>query len=290
MPENEKSKVANSTSLTAIFLMVFSGALLLFLLGIYLVVALHSENIVAYLKEHTAIVFEIDGENKALVAEIKGDERLRPESITYVTKEEGLAFMQEEMGGQILPEDMSNPFSDLITSFVRAEFTAESELEKLRADWRGKNGILDVYFQNDYLTFWDVWKRRLFAVTAAAAAVLLVITVMLIFNTVKLTVFMKKRSIEILELVGASWSFIRAPFIRVAIKMGLVSALLASVMIALALSVLVWKVPYLREYFNWYFMVTTIVVLILIGVFMQLVSTHVVLQRMLKATVSHLKS
>ena len=269
--------------------MVFSGALLLFLLGIYLVVALHSENIVAYLKEHTAIVFELEGEKKDLVADIKSDERLRSESITYVTKEEGLTFMQEEMGGQILPEDMNNPFSDLITSFVRAEYTQESELKKLRADWKGQKGILDVYFQNDYLTFWDVWKKRLFAVTAAAAAVLLVITIMLIFNTVKLTVFMKKRSIEILELVGASWAFIRAPFIRVAVKMGLVSALLASVMIALALSVLVWKIPYLREYFNWYFMLITIIVLILIGVFMQLVSTHLVLQRMLKATVSHLK-
>jgi len=293
MDESRRGKVANSTSLTAILLMVFSGALLLFLIGLYFFIGLHSENIVTYMKEHTAIVFEIGEDSEdgnALISEMRKDDRLRPESIEYITSDEGLTFMQEELGADLLPDEMENPFSDLIISYVKVAHTDTEELDQLRSDWVKSKGIQDVYFQNDYLQFWDVWKGRIFRFTAYATLILLFITVMLIFNTVKLTVFLKKKSIEILELVGASWPFIQGPFIRNAIKMGLISALLASIFIAMLLSFVVWQNPFLVDYFNWYYMVLTILVLILFGVVLQYVSTRIVLSRMLKGTIEHLES
>lgn len=293
MSSTNDSKVGNSTSLTAIFLMVFSGALLLFLIGIYLILGMHSDNIVTYLKEHTAIVFELESNldsANALVAQLKLDERLRSPSVEFISAEEGLKFMRKEMGGQVLPEGMENPFSDLITSYVKVLHTDKASLDQLRTDWLDEKGVADVYFQNDYLKFWDEWKGRILKFTLFATLILLLITVLLIHNTVKLTVFMKRKNIEILELVGASWDFIRTPFLRVALKMGLVSALLASVFLAFILSILVWQQPFLADYFNWYYMVLTILSLILVGVLLQYVSTRVVLNGLLKNTVEHLKS
>ncbi|MDX1683772.1 MAG: FtsX-like permease family protein [Saprospiraceae bacterium] len=293
MSKGTKSRTESASSLTAVFLMIFSAALLLLLIGTYILAGLHSENIVKYLKEHTAIVFELNSSDpsviKTLTEDLKEDERLRSNTIEHITSEEGLDFMQDEMGTDLLPEGMDNPFSDIVSSYVKEAYTSEEELHSIREDWMGKFNISQVYFQNDYLAFWDEWKGKILRITAISALFLLLITIMLIFNTVKLSIYTRKHSIEILELVGASWNFIREPFLRVAIKMGIISALLASILIALFLSVFLYNTPGLIDYFNWYYLLVTIVILIVLGVVLQWLSTYIVINQSLKHAVSSYK-
>lgn len=293
MSKGTNAGAESATSLTAVFLMIFSAALLLLLIGMYVLAGLHSENIVRYLKEHTAIVFELDdnhqGSPVSLISSLKEDERLRESTIEYISANQGLDFMQKEMGTDLLPEDMVNPFSDIVSSYIKEAYTGDKALDQIRQDWAGQKGIKQVYFQNDYLAFWDEWKARILRVTAFSALFLMLITIMLIFNTVKLSIFTRKASIEILELVGASWQFIREPFLRVAVKMGVISALLASILIALFLSLFLYNTPGLIDYFNWYYMLTTIVLLILVGILLQWASTYIVINRSLKHAVSNYK-
>lgn len=290
MSKGKKSGGDGTNSLTAVFLMIFSAALLLLLIGSYVLLGLHSDNIVKYLKEHTAIVFELDKENSEqtqdLMKALSEDNRLREGAIEFIPAEKGLEFMQDEMGTDLLPDGMENPFSDIISCYVKEPFTGDQALTELRNEWTGRFNIAQVYFQNDYLTFWDEWKNRLLKITGLSSIFLLLITIMLIFNTVKLSIYTRKSSIEILELVGASWKFIREPFLRVAIKMGVISALLASILIALLLSVFLYNTPGLIDYFNWYFMLITIVILILLGIFLQWLSTYIVINRSLRNAVS----
>ena len=288
-----RSKNDGAASLTAVFLMIFSAAILLLLIGMYLVIGLHSENIVKFLKEHTAIVFEISEDVRHDEGDIskllKEDKRLRPSTIEYISAEDGLKFMQEEMGRDLLPDDMENPFTDLISSYVLEQFTSDEALAQIKVDWEGMSGIEKVYFQNDYLIFWDEWKQRIAKATGISVLFLLIVTILLIFNTVKLSIYTKNESIEILELVGADWNYIRQPFLRVATKMGIISALLSSIFIALILSLFLYQTPGLIDYFNWYFMLSTILVLIVIGVLLQWVSTYIVVNNSLKQAVSNYK-
>lgn len=290
MSKGTSTRSDNSSSLTAVFLMIFSAALLLLLIGMYVVIGLHSDNIVTFLKEHTAIVFELDqkasDETDLLVTALSKDERLRAKTIRHIPAEEGLRFMQEEMGTDLLPDGMDNPFSAIVSSYVKEAFTGEKELDKIRLDWTGQFNISQVYFQNDYLSFWDEWRSRIMKITAVSALFLLIITIMLIFNTVKLSIYTKKNSIEILELVGADWKFIREPFLRVAIKMGVISALLASIFIAFLISLFLYQTPGLVDYFNWYYMLITIALLIGIGILLQWVSTYIVINRSLKHAIT----
>jgi cell division transport system permease protein len=197
--------------------------------------------------------------------------------------------MQEEMGTDLLPEGMDNPFKNIISSFVKEAYTSSEELETIKLSLSGKLGIENIYFQNDYLDFWDNWKGKIFRVTGLSSLFLLLITIMLIFNTVKLSVLTKKSTIEIFELVGASWDYIRKPFLRVAVKMGIISALLASIFIAFILSLILYRTPGLIDYFNWYYMLLTIGVLLVIGVLLQWVSSYIVVGRSLKRAVSTYK-
>lgn len=288
-----RSNNDGATSLTAVFLMIFSAAILLLLIGMYLIIGLHSENIVKFLKEHTAIVFEISEAEKLNIANIslalQKDERLRPSTIEHISAKEGLEFMQKEMGRDLLPDDMENPFTDLISSYVLEQFTSDEALMSIKEDWEGRTGIDKVYFQNDYLIFWDEWKQRIAKATGISVIFLLIVTILLIFNTVKLSIYTKTESIEILELVGADWNYIRRPFLRVATKMGIISALLSSILIALVLSVFLFQTPGLIDYFNWYFMLVTILILIVIGILLQWVSTYIVVNKSLKQAVSNYK-
>jgi cell division transport system permease protein len=92
-----------------------------------------------------------------------------------------------------------------------------------------------------------------------------------------------------LELVGADWNYIREPFLRVAIKMGVISALLSSILIALVLSIFLFQTPGLIDYFNWYYMLITILILIATGVLLQWMSTYIVVNKSLKQAVSNYK-
>ena len=282
-------------SLTGVFLMIFSLALLLILLGIYLLVGLHSAEITRFLKESTTIVFELeDGlaqeERDALTKMLTADPRLIAGSSDFVSKSDALDFMKEELGERFLPDSIENPFSDIVSVKVKAAYTETEELAGISDDYRKDSNVQAVHYQNDYLDYWQVVKKRIFQFTMIITLFLLVLTVMLIYNTVKISLFTKNYSITLLENLGASWSFIRNPFLRVAIKMAVTSALLASIVLAGILTSVAWLIPEMVDYFNWTYMVVAFVLLMIFAIALQYFSTYVVVNRSLNEAVSHFKS
>ena len=282
-------------SLTSVFLMIFSLALLLILIGMYVVVALHSAEITRFLKESTTIVMELRDDMESeqrdtLTSILTADPRLIAGSSSYISNEEAMEFMREELGEKFLPDSLENPFSDILSVKVKAEYTSEAELILISNDYQEDNFVQTVYFQNDHLDYWQLIKKRIFQVSMVITIVLLILTVLLIYSTVKISLYSKQYSITLLESLGASWSFIMNPFLRVAVKMGVVSALVASIALAALLSLLAWRVPEMVDYFNWTYMVVTFVLLSIFSIALQYFSTKLVVNRSLNKAVRHFKS
>ncbi len=290
---NSKNDVNEGAGLSGVFLMIFTMSTLLFMLGIYIILALHSENIVRYLKERTTIVLELKEASKLeadnIVKTLSGDERVISSSAIFVGKDQALTFMREQLGENLMIDSLGNPFNDIIEVNLKAQYTGDKELSQWSQAWKDHPAVSWVYYQNDYIDLWGEWKKRLWKWTGVSALILLMVTILLIFNTVNLSIVQRKSSIEIMELVGAEWAYIRRPFLRVSIKIGLVAALFASVLLALLCIAFALKTPHLINYFNWYFMLITLVVLLAIGVSIQYLSTKAVVNRALKQAVAHLR-
>jgi len=151
-------------SLTGVFLMIFSLALLLILLGIYLLVALHSAEITRFLKESTTIVFELkegvdQDQRDLLTKKLTADPRLIAGSSLFVSKSEAIDFMKDELGERFLPDSIENPFSDIVSVKVKAAYTESNELEGISKDYMKQPDVRAVHYQNGYLDYWKVVKK-----------------------------------------------------------------------------------------------------------------------------------
>jgi len=110
----------------------------------------------------------------------------------------------------------------------------------------------------------------------------------LINNTVRLTIFSKRFSINTMKLVGASWSFIRWPFLRQAITLGIISAVGADVVICLFLHW--WQViePELHTVVGWQMLSVVATAVLIFGLLITMLCTYVSLGKYLRMSSNEL--
>jgi len=165
---------------------------------------------------------------KQLMATIKRDPRVL--SVTYIPRAEGLRQMSERLRGQIDTALLtSNPLPDALRirvvdpAQVTAVAGAVAKLPK----------VGDVEFQRDaverLLRFVDVMGK----IGLAFVGLLVLTAAIIISNTIRLTVYARRREIAIMQLVGASGTYIRLPFIFEGLVTGLAGALVAVILLAL---------------------------------------------------------
>ena len=183
-------------------------------------------------------------EAKALVAKLAGDKRIA--SVAYIPKADGLRQMRERLRGQI---DTSLLTSNPLPDALRVRVVRSDSVPNVAASIRKLPGVANVEYAQDavqkLLRISDVLGR-----IGLGIVVLLVLTAAIIIsNTIRLTVFARRREIGIMQLVGASGTYIRLPFICEGFLAGIIGAGLALGMLALArmqlLPKLVLALPFL---------------------------------------------
>jgi cell division transport system permease protein len=166
---------------------------------------------------------------RAAIAAIRSDARVQ--SVAYVPKAEGLRRMRERLRGQIDTSLLTtNPLPDALhVRVLDADMVAAvaAHIHKLPH-------VADVEYAHDaverLLRLSDVVGK----VGIAILALLIFTAAIIISNTIRLTVYARRREIAIMQLVGASNTYIRLPFICEGLIDGLLGALLALVVLAIA--------------------------------------------------------
>jgi cell division transport system permease protein len=159
---------------------------------------------------------------KRLATTLKRDRRVK--TVTYVPKAEGLRQMRERMRGQI---DTSLLTSNPLPDALRIRVVDPNDVHAVADAVRKMPGVANVEYQRDFvdrlLRLYDVMSK-----IGVTFIVLLVLTsAIIISNTIRLTVFARRREIAIMQLVGASGTYIRLPFICEGLLDGLIGAALA---------------------------------------------------------------
>ena len=221
-----------------------STSLLLILLGLVVLLSLTARVVANSVRENLTVTVVLDDDVLTADAERLQDTlsaKSYVSSIEYISREQALEEQIESMG--IDPTDFlgANPFSISMEIKVRPEYSCNDSLQWISEELRGVKLVADVLYQKDLVESLNRNLHRASFFMLAVAVLLIIISLSLINNTVRLSVFNHRFILHTMKLVGAKWSFIRRPFLIRGFWIGVASALIAD---AAILSGIYWASTY----------------------------------------------
>ena len=153
-----------------------------------------------------------------------------------ITREQALANWEAETGEDLEQTFGVNPLSPEIAFRVAAQYTAPKSLEQISARLKEIPGVEEVAAPDaSMVSAMNSNIERMTIILGGIAIVLVIISFVLIHNTVHLSIHSRRFTIHTMQLVGATNGFIRAPFIRNNLLCGVISGLIASALLALTI-------------------------------------------------------
>lgn len=207
-----------------------STTLVLVLLGTIVLFVLTAHNLSNYVKENinvsALISDDLDSlQIKNMQASLQGANYVK--EITYISKEQAL---EEEIKAQgIDPTEFlgTNPYTASFEIKVNADYATPESMDKIVKQLKDNPDVVDVVYSQDLIKSVNKNIRKVSIILLIIAALFTYISFALINNTVRLTIFAKRFLINTMKLVGASWNFIRKPFLIQSLTLGIISAIIA---------------------------------------------------------------
>ncbi|MEY2962745.1 MAG: hypothetical protein RL754_6 [Bacteroidota bacterium] len=152
-------------------------------------------------------------------------------SATLVSKEDAAAALKADLGEDFVSFLGYNPLSNTIDLKLNADAVANSDLEALRTELVSDPHVVDVLYDPDLIGLVNDNIEKITYILFGAVLVLLVVALALINSSIRLSIYSKRFLLKTMQLVGATPAFIRRPYIYNSLLLGLLSALLSSVML-----------------------------------------------------------
>lgn len=217
---------------------IISVALVLLILGVLAMVAIAGNSGADMLRGNIGFIVKLERQAPETEANrLKQYFTSSPavESFVYSSAEEILASESQYLGEDIAALVDVNPYGSEFDVKVTPAYANVDSIEALSALITADPAVSEVMTESAIVAAVNAAVDRMTWILLAIAAALLVISVVLIFNTVHLAVYSRRFVIHTMKLVGATGAFIRAPFLRAGAVNGLVSALIASLLLFAAL-------------------------------------------------------
>ncbi len=212
---------------------VTTTAVCILILGMGLLVDAHVEGIVRNVGQDVAITAffpeDIDQERiDEVAASVEGYPEVNESA--YVSKEEALERFRETFAEQ--PDIAGSISSDVLPASIEIQLNNSSDSSAVADRLRAEG------FQDDEIRYPQQTVDRLNQITGyliwglrGATALFFVASVLLIFNTIRLSIFARRKEIEVMKLVGASDTFVRTPFVLEGLVQGLIGAIPAALLV-----------------------------------------------------------
>ena len=224
-----------------------STTLVLLLLGLVVFFVLAAHNLSIYVRENINFSVLISDDMKEADI-LKLQKRLDKEPFVkhteYISKKQALKEQTEAMGTD--PEEFLgyNPFTASIEIKLHSDYANSDSIAKIEKLIKKNTNIQEVLYQRELIDLVNENIRNISLVLLTLAVVLTLISFALINNTIRLAIYSKRFLIHTMKLVGASWGFIRRPFLRRNIWSGVLAGIMAD---AILMGAAYWLVSYEPE-------------------------------------------
>ena len=211
-----------------------STMLVLLLLGMVVFFVLTANNLSVYVRENIAFTALVNDDLKETqIIKLQKDLNAKPyvKQTTYVSKEQALKEQTAAMGTDPSEFLGYNPFSPSIEIRLNAEYAHPDSIQWIEKELLSGKKLVEVSYPQDLLDSVNRNIGKISLVLLGFAVLLLLISFALINNTIRLAIYSKRFLIHTMKLVGASWSFIRRPFLVRNLWIGVFAALLADALL-----------------------------------------------------------
>lgn len=219
--------------------------MVLLVLGLVVFFGLTARNLSVYVRENIGFSILLSDEMREGDI-VKMQRQLNQEPYVrqseYISKKQALKEQTEAMGTDPAEFLGYNPFKPSIEVKLNNRYANSDSIALIVKALKKNKYVQEVTYPKDLMDAVNKNIRGISLFLLALATVLTFISFALINNIIRLTVYSKRFLIHTMKLTGASWSFIRRPFVRRSVAMGVVSALLADAMLWLgAQRLLQWE-------------------------------------------------
>ncbi len=224
-----KRKARSRRGLQVVTLCI-STTMVLVLLGMVVFFVLSAHNLSAHMKENlTVTVMLKDSVSLNDARHFCRDLYHRPYShnIDYISKEQAKREQVKELGSDPSEFLGFNPFPATLEIKLNADYANRDSLKWIAKEIRKDSRVSDMAYMEDLMDKVNANLSRVSLILLVLAVLLTFVSFSLISNTVRLSVYANRFVIHTMKLVGASWGFIRRPFLRQAMGVGLIAAILA---------------------------------------------------------------
>ena len=232
---------------------IISISLVLFMLGLLGLIVLNAKQISDHVKQN--IGFSIYLQDEISPAELKSlQEKLLAKPYTnrieYIDKEAAATMLKEDLGEDFVEFLGYNPLAGSIDVYLNADFAETESMNQISAELKKFKKVKEVSYQPDLISEVNDNIQKIGLVLLGFSVLLLIVVIALINNTIRLAIYSKRFLIKTMQLVGATSGFIRRPFVGRGVLNGIISGLIA---ILLLVGVLYWvskNIPELMELQN----------------------------------------
>ena len=209
---------------------VVSIALVLFMIGILGLVLLKSTKVANHFKEKVVMtLFLNDNVTKEQLEELKTT--LKKESFTknllYITKEEAAKAYKKDLGEDFLQFLGDNPLKNGIDVYLNAAYVTPEKMLEIETKYQKNELIAEVNYDKPLVNLLTKNIQRISFWLLVLSGFFGLVAIILINSSIRLAIYSKRFNIKTMQMVGATKSFIRKPFIWQSIKLGLLGALIS---------------------------------------------------------------
>ncbi|MFO7790295.1 MAG: cell division protein FtsX [Bacteroidota bacterium] len=233
--KKRERKIFKSRIRGALVTTVLSMTLVLFLLGIVGYLMLNAQKLSEHVREsiNLSIKLKDEARNPEVIAFKKNLEKLSFVRYTeFISKEEAAEQLKEDLGEDFIDILEYNPLWGSIDVYLQSDYTNPDSVAMIESRFLDYENLVDeVTYQKDLLYAVNKNIKNISLVFLGFAVLLLLISFALINNTIRLMVYSKRFNIRTMQLVGASRSFIRRPFVLTGVMEGIIAAILACLLL-----------------------------------------------------------
>ncbi|MDA9693311.1 permease-like cell division protein FtsX [Cytophagia bacterium] len=293
----ERKKIAKKTFGNFPFIsVIFSVTLSLLLLGLFSFFLLSSFNVKNYLESNTEINIYLNKKiSPSQIEQIKRTLYTKEYSLTntestlnYVSSEEAAKNFQSEIGEDFVDFLGNNPLRDLIILKINSDYFDLERLNIIESDILKIPGVYQIEYSKELIDNINKNVANISFVFIGLFLILLIISVILINNTLRIALFSQRFLIRSMQLVGATANYILRPFILRGMMYGLIAGIISSGMLYVIIEIADRKISNLELVISLEQLGVIFISLIFTGIIMVILSTYSAVSKYLNSTLDEL--
>ena len=231
-------KIKNKRLITSYISIVIIMSIVLFLFGFFGVFVISSSSIANSFKENFSIsVFFKENAKQIEVSELQNQLLMSDylEKLTYVSKENAVLIMKEEYGEDFIKDLGYNPLVNSIDINLKSKYVETIKIDSISEIIKMNKYVDEIVYDKNLITLINENIKKVSFWLVPSIIIFLLITFLIINSSIRLSIYSNRQLIKTMQLVGATKSFIRKPFLITNALLSLISSLFS---ISLLLSML----------------------------------------------------